>query len=346
MSQEIWYLYPQYKASGSGSWTDEDPADIQTTKHPSTPSCGGTGLYYSEDDGDDPQIRFRLGQVDGYSYNFETAQIFLYACGGDANQPRYASWKVGGDTYGMTAVSPTGAPMWHVSDEIDISEEPYNASVLNLSEIWLDVDDRNHRDDSIVAVYVKITGYLNIEEWDTDEAVFLGGCSGWKLHTKFGGVIFGGENQLENNKHRTASGGLIVGSLQPRYGSGGIEIASESVFKNTLFGNGGARVGGTAIPQHVISARGGLIIGGVTFENGFATRVQITVPASTESILGVLIGFPLYIPANFTTYQVEDDEGNILSHEVVSTDGNKISMFVKVNVRTEEQTIYVYGGMG
>lgn len=333
-------LFPAYKI-GTGSWTDDDPESILRTTS-GTPSCESTGLYYQEDEGDDADIGFRLEPPDNYAFGFQNFEVRFFHCGGFPHQSTFIRFNIGSETFGWAFSNSTGNAQWY-SFEFE-SEVAYPSSVLQFAELWISADSSNHSDTKIPTIYVVAIGEYDVDQWNPDGAVELGVCAGARHHKAFGGLQIEGEAWNSNALIRFPSGGVRVGELQPRYATGGLQIEGEAANDNAIRGDGGTVAGGTATVSFIANPRtsGGVICTGVLFPNGFAYRLPIVIPAASEALLGVIIGFPLYLPFDWERYRMEDDTGAALAFEVVSQQGLKLSVFVKVNVRTTDQTIYFY----
>ncbi len=333
-------LYPRLKISGT-TWTEDDPAVLARTTSGS-PSCAGATLYYSEDDGNDDRVGYRLDPSDSYSYGFQTFEVGVYLCARDANQPTQVQFKIGSETFTDTFSNSTGFAQWFTFEFESVEE--YSSSVLNFAELWIIADDRNHKDLAISAAYVKATGVYDIDQWDPDNNVLIGGCAGARHHKNFGGLEIDGESYAANLKLKFASGGVRVGEIQPRYAEGGLTLEGEAPNSNSIWMQGGAVAGGSAVVSTITAAKGGVYVGSLPYDNGYHYRIPITVPEAEEALFGVIIGFPVYLPIAWESFTVEDSTGNTLAYEIVSQQGLKISLFVKLNIKTEEQTIYLYGG--
>lgn len=332
-------LFPAYKIS-STSWTDDDATSILHSTSGS-PSCASTGLEWIEDEGDDDEIRFRLDSPDSYSFNFNEFEIHAYICGTDLGTQTQFQLKIGSETFTLSTAN-SGVSEWY-SDTFE-SSTTYSASEVNFAQLWITADGRNHRDTKIPTIYVVAIGEYDIDQWDATGALEAGTCAGARHNKVFGGLEIEGEAFNRNSLIRFSSGGVRVGELQPRYSTGGVEVDGEAPHDNSIKGQGGCLGGGSATITITANPRtsGGVYVGGALFANGFGYRIPIVIPSASEPILGMLIGFPLYLPSAWTRYRIEDDEGNALTFEIVSQQGLKLSVFVKVNVRTTDQTIYFY----
>lgn len=337
VTEEI--LFPAYKVS-STSWSDDDATHILRTTSGS-PSCISTGLEWLEDEGDDDEIRFRLDSPDSYAFNFTEFEIHAFICSTDLGTETLFQLKIGSETFSLNTQNNVESEWFEGSYE---SVTTYSASELNFAQLWITADGRNHRDTKIPTVYIVARGFYDVDQWDPDGAVELGGCAGARHHKVFGGLEITGEAWYSNPNMRFPTGGVRVGELQPRYPIGGIEIEGEATGGYGLWGDGGAVAGGAATLSVITATRGGVLVGPMTFDNGFLYRIPITIPAAEEILLGVIVGFPVYLPLSWNTFTVEDSEGRELAFEIVSRQGLKLSLFCKVNVGTEEQIIYLYGG--
>jgi hypothetical protein len=331
-------LFPAYKVS-STSWSDDDATHILRTTS-GTPSCISTGLEWIEDEGDDDRISFRLDPVDSYSFGFNEFEIHIFICATDSFQETQVQLKIGSETFTLNCSSSTGAAQWF-TDSFE-SSTTYNSGQVNFATLEITADGGNHRDCKIPTVYVIAKGFYDVEQWAPDGAVVVGGCSGFKVHKSFGGVVVGGTNQLENGIHFKASGGVVVGKTT-KYGKGGVLVGGTAYIRTGPQGNGGIVVSGTNQLEVKMRTRGGVIVGSPSFPNGFFWRVPVSVPGADENMLGVLIGVPVYVPFQMAQYRIEDSEGNEIAYEIVSSSGLRMSVFFKINVRTEEQTVYLYG---
>lgn len=332
-------LFPAYKI-GTGSWYSDHAGSILRTTSGS-PSCESTGLEWLEDEGDDDEIRFRLDSPDNYAFGFSEFEIHAYICGTDVGVETQFQLKIGSETFTLNT-SNTGVSQWY-SQSFE-SSTTFSSSELNFAQLWITADGRNHRDTKIPTVYIVAVGEYDIDQWNPDGAVELGICAGARHHKAFGGLQIEGTAWESNALIRFASGGVRVGELQPRFATGGVQIEGEAPNDNSIRADGGTVAGGSATVSFTANPRtsGGVICTGVLFANGFAYRLPIVIPAASEALLGVIVGFPLYLPFDWERYRMEDDTGTALAFEVVSQQGLKLSVFVKVNVRTTDQTIYFY----
>lgn len=349
-------LFPAYKI-GTGSWTDDNAESILRTTS-GTPSCESTGLEWIEDEGDDDEVGFRLDSPDSYAFNFNEFEIHAFICGTDLYTETQFQLKIGGETFTLNTQN-TGVSQWY-SDTFT-SPTTFSSSELNFAQLWITADGRNHRDTKIPTIFVIATGEYDVEQWDPEGSIELGGCSGFRVLKSGGGVCVGGTNDLDNSILWKSTGGVCVGS-PVKYGTGGVAVGGTSNLINATMGIGGIKVGGTNVLYVPWIASGGVCVGSSAFPNGFHYRATLTVPAATaiqegtesrDQYMGILLGTPVYVPYLFGTYRLENEQGEPIPIEIVSetdtTQGAtnnrtvKISLFFRMNITGEDQTLYLYG---
>lgn len=346
MSSYKAYLFPDSLASGTGSWAIDDPVNVQHVLNPDTPLGSSYIFADHRDDGD--QVRYNLDQVDLYTggYNYIAVHIWQNGAPSQEMGVKLRFEHFSGATFLETSFpGNTYAPEWQ-TQVFDLGGDTYSSADINNMQLWLTAPNPCGEFE-IYSVYVEVIGEDNYTQFDPDNFIRIGDCSGLNRTHLYGGLILNGDAYYYNGKIRYGDGGLKLGDLQPRIADGGIIIESEISYSSAISGRGGVVCGGSASIQTVSNetGTGGVICGSPTYPNGYKVRVPITVFAGDEAALGILLGWAVYIPshwASYDEYTVEDGNGNTLPFEVVNTTGNRISLFAKVNVYDTDKTIYFF----
>ncbi|MFO1007576.1 MAG: hypothetical protein U0929_16555 [Planctomycetaceae bacterium] len=174
-----------------------------------------------------------------------------------------------------------------------------------------------------------------------------------------GGGKGGGTSQVEFNGEFIAAGGMVLGGEafdQIEYSyemSGGMVLGGDSIDEITINTTGGMTLGGSADVEFIYNHAmiGGMVLGDGLFSNGKKYRLKWTIPSDyvIADISNFLLTLAVDLPDNRTTshedLRIEDTEGNVIKHETIEIDSNRVVVAVRRDLSAETDTEgFVYYG--